>query len=426
MMNINQLPPRDQIVYFMERIYKQGLTSLSGGNISIFDEQENLWITPTAIDKGNLKPEDIVMFDANGNFFGDQRPSSEYPFHWSIYKNRSDIRAIVHAHSPALIAFSIAGKIPDPTISPIAIEVCGKIGYAAYASPGSQRLGEVISTVFKNGQDIAILENHGVVAGGPDLITAYQRMETLEHTARTLIHASTLGNLKKIKSDELMDAWLNPKFQSNFNPDISETKQTQEIKQQIIKIIHRAYDKHLVISTSGCVSIRLRRNHFVITPHKIDRQRLVEDDLVVIDGDKHHTAHPPSRMAALHRAIYQQQPNVNAIMTAQPPFCTAFAVTGKSIDTRSIPESYMLLRTIQQASLIDALEEPQKVAALISEQSPAVLLENLGILVTGKNILQAFDRLEVSEFSARSLIEAESLGGLKPIREDEISRLNWL
>jgi L-fuculose-phosphate aldolase len=426
MININQLPPRDQIVYIMERIYKQGLTTLSGGNISIFDDQDNFWITPTAVDKGNLNPDDIVMFNAAGAFLGDHRPSSEYPFHWSIYKNRPEIRAIVHAHSPALIAFSIAGKVPDPSISPIAIEVCGKIGYAAYASPGSQRLGEEISAVFKNGHDIAILENHGVVAGGPDLITAYQRMETLEHTARTLIHASSLGKIKKIESDALMDAWLNPKFQSKFNPDIQETTQIQEIKQQIVKIIQRAYKNHLIISTSGCASIRLDRSHFVITPHKVDRQRLVEEDLVVINGNERQTNHPPSRMVALHHAIYQQQPNVNAIMTSQPPFCTAFAVTGKSINTRSIPESYMLLRTIQHASLMDALVDPQKVAALISEQSPALLLENLGILVTGSNILQAFDRLEVAEFSARSLIEAESLGGLKPINDDEIARLNWL
>ncbi len=426
MIDNNQLAPREQIVYFMERIYKQGLTSLSGGNISIFDEKENFWITPTAIDKGNLKPEDIVMFNAGGTFFGEHRPSSEYPFHWSIYKNRPDIRAIVHAHSPALIAFSIAGKVPDPTISPIAIEVCGRIGYAAYASPGSQKLGEVISAVFKNGYDIAILENHGVVAGGPDLITAYQRMETLEHTARTLIHATMLGNIKKIESDLLMNTWLNPKFQSKYNPDIIDTTQTREIKQQIIKIIQRAYEKHLVISTSGCVSIRLNGSDFIITPHKIDRRQLTEDNLIIIKGFERQTVHPPSRMVSLHRAIYQQHPNVNAIMTAQPPFCTAFAVTGKPIDTRSIPESYMLLRTIQHASLMDALEEPKKVAALISEQSPAVLLENLGVLVTGENILKAYDRLEVTEFSARSLIEANTLGGLKPIHEDEIARLNWL
>ena len=187
MLELDHLNPRDQIVNIMDRIYRQGLTSLSGGNISIFDEKENIWITPTAVDKGNLQPDDIVRFDASGEYFGDQRPSSEYPFHWAIYKTRSDIKAIVHAHSPALIAFSIAGKVPDTSILPISMEVCGDIGYAPYASPGSQRLGELIAAKFKNGHNVVILENHGIVAGGPDLITAFQRIETLEYTARTLI-----------------------------------------------------------------------------------------------------------------------------------------------------------------------------------------------------------------------------------------------
>lgn len=421
-----QLNPRDQIVYIMDRIYRQGLTSLSGGNISILDENDTIWITPTAIDKGNLTPVDIVRFNAAGEYFGFQRPSSEYPFHWAIYKNRSDIRAIVHAHCPALIAFSIAGKVPETAISPIAMEVCRDIGFAAYASPGSQRLGELIAEAFKIGHDLVILENHGIVAGGPDLITAFQRMETLEYTARTLIYAVNLGEVKKIESPEIMQAWRHPKFESRYNPDLKDSQQILEIKQELIRIIQRAYQQHLLFSSSGCASMRIDDRRFIITPHQIDRMSLTADDLVVDGEMDQQTVHPPSRMAALHRAIYRQHPDVNAILLSQPPFCTAFAVTGQMIDTRSIPESYMLLRTIQHVSLQDALEDPQKAAGLISEESPALLIENFGILVTGKNILKTYDRLEVAEFSARSLVEAGALGGLKPINPQEIARLNWL
>jgi L-fuculose-phosphate aldolase len=421
-----QLNPRDQIVNIMDRIYRQGLTSLSGGNISVLDENDTIWITPTAIDKGNLTPVDIVRFNAAGEYFGFQRPSSEYPFHWAIYKNRSDIRAIVHAHCPALIAFSIAGKVPETAISPIAMEVCKDIGFAAYASPGSQRLGELIAEAFKIGHDLVILENHGIVAGGPDLITAFQRMETLEYTARTLIYAVNLGAIKKIESPEIMQAWMHPKFESRYNPDLKNSQQILEIKQELIRIIQRAYQQHLLFSSSGCASMRIDNQRFIITPHQIDRMSLTADDLVVDGEMDQQTVHPPSRLAALHRAIYRQHADVNAILLSQPPFCTAFAVTGQMIDTRSIPESYMLLRTIQHVSLQDALEDPQKAAALISEESPALLIENLGILVTGKNILKTYDRLEVAEFSARSLVEAGALGGLKPINPQEIARLNWL
>jgi len=113
-------------------------------------------------------------------------------------------------------------------------------------------------------------------------------------------------------------------------------------------------------------------------------------------------------------------------MTSQAPYSAAFAITKTNIDTRSIPESYILLRHIERVSLADAMTQPEMVADMISPQSPAIIIDNLGVLVTGPNLLQAFDRLEVAEFSARSLVEAKALGGLKPLTDAEINRLNWL
>jgi len=113
-------------------------------------------------------------------------------------------------------------------------------------------------------------------------------------------------------------------------------------------------------------------------------------------------------------------------MTSQAPYSAAFAITGTNIDTRSIPESYILLRHIEKVSLADAMTQPEMVANMISPHSPAIMIENLGVLVTGPNLLQAYDRLEVAELSARSLIEAKALGGLKPLTDEEINRLNWL
>jgi len=173
MKDFNLLPPRKQIVLIMHRMYQQGLTSLSGGNLSIFDQQDNFWITPASVDKGNLKTEDVVVFNKKGEFKGNHRPSTEYPFHWAIYKKRKDISAIVHAHSPALIAFSIAGKVPNTRISPVSFQNCGEIGFAEYASPGSQELGTSLAEVFSKGFSTVIMENHGVVTGGPDLIISF-------------------------------------------------------------------------------------------------------------------------------------------------------------------------------------------------------------------------------------------------------------
>ena len=105
------------------------------------------------------------------------------------------MRAIVHAHAPALVSFSIARQIPDTSVLPQAAALCGPVGYAPYALTGSELLGERIAETFAAGHDIVILENHGAVAVGATLLQAFARLEALELAARTLIRAAALGEI---------------------------------------------------------------------------------------------------------------------------------------------------------------------------------------------------------------------------------------
>src|ERR1700693_1966790 len=106
MKSFSLLHPRDQIVSIMERIYGHEMTTTSGGNISVRDENGDVWITPARVDKGSLRQEDVIRVRADGGVEGPHRPSSEHPFHRGIYRERPDLRAIVHAHPVALVAFS--------------------------------------------------------------------------------------------------------------------------------------------------------------------------------------------------------------------------------------------------------------------------------------------------------------------------------
>src|SRR5881392_1082364 len=173
------LHPRDQIVAIMDRIYAHEMTTTSGGNVSIRDETGDVWITPARVDKGSLRRDDVVRLGAGGSVEGLHRPSSEHPFHQSIYRERPDVQAIVHAHPVALVAFSICRQVPETALFPQARHVCGQVGYARYALPGSEQLGRNIAEVFAQGQACVLLENHGVVIGGADLAQAFQRFETL-------------------------------------------------------------------------------------------------------------------------------------------------------------------------------------------------------------------------------------------------------
>ena len=158
--------PADQLVMIMDRIYKYGMTTTSGGNLSVRDDNGDIWITPAGIDKGSLTRNDIMQVKPDGTVIGPHKPSSELPFHRDIYRARPDLRAIVHAHPPTLVAFSLARKIPNTHLVSNASLVCGEVALAKYAVPGSEELGKNIAAEFTKGHNTVLLENHGVVCGG--------------------------------------------------------------------------------------------------------------------------------------------------------------------------------------------------------------------------------------------------------------------
>src|SRR3954465_14498549 len=121
--------PRDEILRTMERIYRYRMTTTSGGNLSVRDENGDVWITPARIDKGALRPEDVVCVRADRRIEGLHRPSSECPFHQAIYQARPDLRAVVHAHPVALVAFSMVRRVPDTRLLPQTRRVCGPVGF---------------------------------------------------------------------------------------------------------------------------------------------------------------------------------------------------------------------------------------------------------------------------------------------------------
>ncbi len=424
-MKFKYLHPRDEIIEIINRIYKNGMTTTSGGNLSILDDDGSIWITPKGVDKGSLISKDIVRVFPNGISDGIHEPSSEFPFHLAIYKARPDIKAIVHAHPPALVSFAITRKIPDTRIVPKAREICGKVGYAKYALPGSDKLGKVISDIFKQNHDSVLMENHGIVTVGNSLMHAFQRLETLDFCARLTLKANILGKVKVLSNEEL-DLSRNDIALDEFNPD-NHTSKEKEIRKNIISLIHRSYSQNLVTSTEGTFSARVEDDMFLITPWGIDRKYLSEEDLVLIKGNKREAGKQPSKSVNLHIKIYNKNPYINAILIAHPPNILAFGVTNAKFDSRTIPESYIVLRDIPKLPYgleyrTGELEYPE-ITDFISESTPIVLCENNCIIVTGNSLLQSYDRLEVAEFSAKSVIASKSIGNVIPIGVLEIDEL---
>jgi L-fuculose-phosphate aldolase len=416
------LPPRDEIVQTMERIYRYRMTTTSGGNLSIRDESGDVWITPARVDKGSLRREDIVCLRADGGVSGLHPPSSEHPFHQSIYRVRPDIRAVVHAHPVALVAFSICRQVPDTTLFPQARHVCGAVGLAAYALPGSQQLGQHIADVFAQGFDSVLLENHGVVIGGANLQEAFERFETLEFTAKTLIEAKLLGPVRYLTADQLSLAQRPRPTLPEFTPGPATTAE-KTLRREICEFVRRGCRQRLMTSTEGSMSARLDGNSFLITSYRVDRHNVDLHQLTLIQNGHREAGKHPSRAVLLHQAIYRRHPAVQAILNAVPVNATAFGVTATRLDTRTIPESYLLLRDVAVIPFGLPYDKEEGIADLVSPFRPIAILENDGVLVLGTSVLDAFDRLEVLEATAEAVINSQPVGALKQMSDETIAEL---
>ena len=413
--------PRDEIMQTMERIYRYRMTTTSGGNLSIREDNGDIWITPARIDKGNLTRQDIVRVAADGTVDGPHRPSSEFPFHRAIYAARPDIRAIVHAHPVALVAFSISRQLPNTRLFHQARSVCGEVGFAPYALPGSERLALNIAEAFQRGGHCVILENHGVVVGGESLSQAYQRFETLEFTAKTIIKARLLGEVRYLSDEQLLQA---DQRRVELTPaEFEHPSHERELRRQLCEFVRRGYRQRLLISTEGSFSARLAYDKFLITPSQRDRSNLDIDDIVLVHGDQCEAGHRPSRATLAHQAIYRRNSAVQAIVFAHPVNATAFSVTNVDLDARTIPESYIFLRDIQRVPAGIQYQADGQIADHVSSQTPAALLENDGVLVVGTSILDTFDRLEVLETTAEAIINSRPIGHVSPMSDSVIDEL---
>ncbi|HEY5742167.1 MAG TPA: class II aldolase/adducin family protein [Terrimicrobiaceae bacterium] len=421
-MNFSFLHPRDQIVETMERIYSRNMTTTSGGNISINDENGDKWITPARVDKGNLRRQDIVRIGKDGACEGLHPPSSENPFHLSVYAARPDIRAIIHAHPGALVSFSICGQVPNTRLFPESWNICGEVAFASYEIPGSKQLAARIAAAFasESKPNCVVLENHGVVVGGRDLSEAFQRFETLEFTAQTIINASQLGQVHYLSDPQIdvSNSGRNLVPQGTAQPMTSREK---ELRKYVSDFVHRAYKHRLMTSTWGSFSARIDNSSFIITPSYIDRHVIAASDLVPIRDGCHSPGQTPSRAARMHLAIYERYPEIQAVVNALPVFATAFCVSDFVLDTRTIPESYLFLKDVGTIAFEHQFGDGSEVARTVSPANPVVLLRHNGVLVAGRTILDAFDRLEVLEATAAAIIQSRPLGPISPM-SDEVTR----
>ena len=146
-------------------------------------------------------------------------------------------------------------------------------------------------------------------------------------------------------------------------------------------------------------------------------------DLVRIESGCAEAGKVPSRSVFLHRKLYEAHPGVEAIIIAHPPSAMVFTVTDAAFDSRTIPESFILLRSMPKLPYGTNFTDLDRTVAAFSPKVPVVLTENDSLMVTGSSLLNAFDRLEVAEYSAKALIAAQGLGKVVVINDEQVDDL---
>ena len=277
-----------------------------------------------------------------------------------------------------------------------------------------------MAALFRQLYNCVILENHGAVTGGASLREAFDRFEALEFTAKTIIKARALGDVRYL-SDEALATAHRPSPEWDGFVHATPSTREKELRADLAEFVQRAYRQRLFISTQGSFSARLDAGSFLITPYQEDRGTLDASDLVLVCGGECQAGATPSRAAQIHAALYRRYPEIGAIVNAYPVNATAFSVTGAALDSRTIPESYIVIREVGRVPYGVQFEDPEAVAEVLSPRRPAALLENDGVLVAGRGILEAFDRLEVLESTAEAIINCHAIGAIAPM-SDEVTR----
>ena len=193
---------RRDIVHVCRRLHEAGLIAGQDGNVSVRLPGDRVLVTPAGLSKVDVMEDDLVELQLDGSHVdGSGSASSEVGMHLRIYQRRPDVRAVVHAHPPVATGFGVAGLDFMDDVLPETIFHLGSVPLVPYAMPGTPALGDALEPYLSH-HDAFLLANHGATTVGPTLLLAHQRMESLEHAARILLTARTLGRVNALAPRE--------------------------------------------------------------------------------------------------------------------------------------------------------------------------------------------------------------------------------
>ncbi|HEX67732.1 MAG TPA: class II aldolase/adducin family protein [bacterium] len=204
-MQLGESELRELIVEVGKRLWVRRFVAANDGNISVRLNEKEILCTPRNVSKGFMTPDIIIKVDITGKVLSSlpsYEPSSELKLHLAVYKEREDVNAVLHAHPPYSTSFAVAGIPLDKYVLPETIIMLGSVPIAPYGTPSTDELVASIKPFIKE-YNAVLLANHGAVTWGEDLMDAYFKMETLEHSAEIIFHSHQLGRMNVLPQEQV-------------------------------------------------------------------------------------------------------------------------------------------------------------------------------------------------------------------------------
>jgi Ribulose-5-phosphate 4-epimerase and related epimerases and aldolases len=204
-MALSHQETRDLICDICYKMWQQGWVAANDGNVTAKLPDGTFLATPTGISKSFITPEKLLRIDETGKVLeGEEgfRPSSEIKMHLRCYKERDDVGGVVHAHPPTATGYAVANKALDEYSMIETVIAIGSIPVTPYGTPSTDEVPEAIAP-FLPEHDVLLLQNHGALTVGADVLTAYYRMETLELYAKISMNAHLLGGAQEISPENI-------------------------------------------------------------------------------------------------------------------------------------------------------------------------------------------------------------------------------
>lgn len=193
---------REEICQICHLLYQRGYVVSNDGNVSVRVEENKILITPSGVGKGRMTPDMLVLCDLEGNVLaGERYPSSESKMHLMVYRERTDVMSVVHAHPPVSTAFAICRRPLKERYLSEMVAGLGEVPLTEFAMLSTNEVAESVRP-FVHDHNAVLLANHGSLAWGPTLLSAFDRLETVEQTAKVYYYVSRLGGGVEISQEQ--------------------------------------------------------------------------------------------------------------------------------------------------------------------------------------------------------------------------------